>query len=414
MSSPPGAERFRGALLGLAVADALAARGRGAVAARLAAGRWTSTTQHALCVARALLEAHGVDPRVVAAHLKHWAESGDWRNAPPALRRVLVRLRRGGPWDACAVGGLRGAAAEAVAAAVPIGAGLWDSSEARHRAARGVLRLSRRRREPAEAACVAADAVAWAVAANGSGFPPYAEMARAVRGRWLRRRLRSLERARQGSDAPAMPGLTAPPGPHPARAVLAAIEISAAGARGFMESVGVALQWKEAGVDAAALAGALVGARQGERALPEALRRGLEQEAAIARLADSLARGAVGAAGVRMAFIPAVQSAALAMGARVWRLARIAAGGSLLALGVAGLFLPFLQGILFLVSGLAILGAEFRWARDLLRRLRWILKRRLRAWRARRRPRAAARLDNLAQADPKSARRPDASRGGRD
>jgi uncharacterized membrane protein YbaN (DUF454 family) len=38
--------------------------------------------------------------------------------------------------------------------------------------------------------------------------------------------------------------------------------------------------------------------------------------------------------------------------------------------GLAGLFLPFLQGILFLLIGLAILARESEWAHNLLHRLR--------------------------------------------
>lgn len=43
-------------------------------------------------------------------------------------------------------------------------------------------------------------------------------------------------------------------------------------------------------------------------------------------------------------------------------------GWTFIALGIAGLFLPVLQGILFLLIGLAILSAEYHWAR------RWITK----------------------------------------
>lgn len=45
-------------------------------------------------------------------------------------------------------------------------------------------------------------------------------------------------------------------------------------------------------------------------------------------------------------------------------------GWGFVALGVAGLLLPFLQGILFLLIGIAILATEYAWARWLLRRLR--------------------------------------------
>jgi uncharacterized protein len=43
-------------------------------------------------------------------------------------------------------------------------------------------------------------------------------------------------------------------------------------------------------------------------------------------------------------------------------------GWTFIVLGIAGLFLPVLQGILFLLVGLAILSTQYDWAR------RWILK----------------------------------------
>jgi uncharacterized membrane protein YbaN (DUF454 family) len=58
------------------------------------------------------------------------------------------------------------------------------------------------------------------------------------------------------------------------------------------------------------------------------------------------------------------------------RLAMQALGYFFLLLGAAGVILPFLHGLLFLFMGLAILSQEAEWAR------------RLRAWIARRFPRA--------------------------
>lgn len=60
----------------------------------------------------------------------------------------------------------------------------------------------------------------------------------------------------------------------------------------------------------------------------------------------------------------------------VWRWIRLITGWTLLVLGVAGLFLPFLQGILFIASGLALLSAEYHWARRILARFAELRKRR--------------------------------------
>jgi uncharacterized membrane protein YbaN (DUF454 family) len=51
-----------------------------------------------------------------------------------------------------------------------------------------------------------------------------------------------------------------------------------------------------------------------------------------------------------------------------WRLIRLTTGWLLIVVGVIGLFLPVLQGILFILSGLAVLSTESRWARILLER----------------------------------------------
>ncbi len=50
--------------------------------------------------------------------------------------------------------------------------------------------------------------------------------------------------------------------------------------------------------------------------------------------------------------------------------ARQVAGWGLILAGIAGLFLPFLQGILFLVMGLALLSRDSPWARRWLERIK--------------------------------------------
>lgn len=46
------------------------------------------------------------------------------------------------------------------------------------------------------------------------------------------------------------------------------------------------------------------------------------------------------------------------------------AGWGFILVGIAGLFLPVLQGVLFLLIGLAILSTEYAWAHHLLSKLR--------------------------------------------
>jgi uncharacterized protein len=58
------------------------------------------------------------------------------------------------------------------------------------------------------------------------------------------------------------------------------------------------------------------------------------------------------------------------MKARLKRLAIYWTGWGFILLGIAGLFLPILQGILFLLIGLALLSNTSPWAARLLVRLR--------------------------------------------
>ncbi|MBI1882877.1 MAG: PGPGW domain-containing protein [Chlamydiae bacterium] len=51
---------------------------------------------------------------------------------------------------------------------------------------------------------------------------------------------------------------------------------------------------------------------------------------------------------------------------RIRRFLKLFCGWSLLAIGIVGLFLPFLQGILMIVSGLALLATEYPWAKGWL------------------------------------------------
>ena len=59
---------------------------------------------------------------------------------------------------------------------------------------------------------------------------------------------------------------------------------------------------------------------------------------------------------------------------RRFRRAAVAIGGGLLVLlGILGSALPVLPGMVFLVAGLLLWSTEFRWAKQLLTRLRqWI------------------------------------------
>lgn len=58
-----------------------------------------------------------------------------------------------------------------------------------------------------------------------------------------------------------------------------------------------------------------------------------------------------------------------------WKTARLILGWGLIVLGIVGLFLPLLQGIVFIVAGLALLSRDSPWARRWLERAKGWLKR---------------------------------------
>lgn len=60
----------------------------------------------------------------------------------------------------------------------------------------------------------------------------------------------------------------------------------------------------------------------------------------------------------------------IGMNIHLKRIVVLLVGWGFILLGIVGLFLPILQGILFLLIGLAILSSEYVWAHHLLSKLR--------------------------------------------
>lgn len=100
-------DRFAGALLGLALGDALGAPFEGGVLERLlwrligmsrGKRRWTDDTQMSLDLAESLIAKSRVEPDDIA---QRFAQSYRWsRGYGPGAARVLAQIRRGEPWQA--------------------------------------------------------------------------------------------------------------------------------------------------------------------------------------------------------------------------------------------------------------------------------------------------------------------------
>ena len=99
-------ERFQGALLGVALGDALGAPHEGGVIggalwAVLGLGkgdllRWTDDTQMTLVLAEALVDREGLNPDYLA---RRWADKAEWtRGYGPGAAKLLRRIRGGEDW----------------------------------------------------------------------------------------------------------------------------------------------------------------------------------------------------------------------------------------------------------------------------------------------------------------------------
>ena len=275
--------RFQGALLGLAVGEALA---QPAVFGRpgsfapvrdllgggphdLPRGAWGDDTAMALCVARSLVESDGCDPGDQLARYRRWqrhgegSATGECAGIGAGTARALVDGR---PDGAVPDG------AESLARIVPIAMRWWADAGAMQAAVRATTAVTCH--EPATFDAAARCAAALLDALRGA---PPAGIVDAV------------------ADAGAGAGIAAGPPMVPTAAAAASpAVVLAAAAHAFAAGAG----WKDAVLRAVnlggpadalgALTGALAGAHYGVGAIPAAWRGALAQREEIEALADRL------------------------------------------------------------------------------------------------------------------------------
>lgn len=107
-------DRFRGALVGTAVGDALGAHFEGwplvpddeLAAAESAAGEWafTDDTHMTLVLARSLAEHGGLVPEALAREFAQAWEAEPWRGYGAGPPQIFRRILKGDPWDQPAAG----------------------------------------------------------------------------------------------------------------------------------------------------------------------------------------------------------------------------------------------------------------------------------------------------------------------
>lgn len=278
-------ERFHGALLGLAIGDAVAAAtqfgrpGRfapvgdmlGGGPFELPRGGWSDDTALALCLAESLLECEGFDARDQVARYRRWQKQGHLSatgqcvGITAATSRALARAQ----WRRQAFSGTHDPEAQ--------------DPEALSRVPAVVLYFFGRGADAAaEQAAQAARTTCQAAAVLEACRALAAALHRALRGR-AREAIRA---AIEVTEAPSAPGAVVPG--HNAPAALAAVADVFGRTRNFREAVLAAANLGGNSDVMAAVCGALAGAHYGAGAIPPAWRNGLLKAALIESFADRL------------------------------------------------------------------------------------------------------------------------------
>lgn len=312
-------DRFRAALLGLAIGDALGFPVRGVPPeglrrlpeladafsprprGRFPRGQTSDDTQLAVLAAESVADAGAVDGRRFAQRLSEAAAAGELVQPARAVSEAAARLWRGLPWMSAGEGiGVRDASAISRGLAV----GLFEPDPRRLARSAGALAVVTHKDPTCAAACAA---FARAVSATLSGEAPSPEllceaMAQSAAehdpalGEELRHLPRLLtwevERAtelirRVGVSAAALGdggGLPEHPWPVLLLGAYAALRLP----HDFREAMATVLRWGGEADAAAAVTGALLGAAQGEACLPPRLKRHVLGAERLVAAADAL------------------------------------------------------------------------------------------------------------------------------
>jgi len=297
--------RFRGALLGTAIGDALGAPFEGsplvhgdALAAWAHANeplRWTDDTHMTIGVAESLIARGGFDGTHMADRFVANYDAEPWRGYGAGPPIVFGGIRAGANWDqpAAALFGGQGSFGNGAAMRVaPVGLLGWRDMATAARTARDTARITHAHELAMDAAAIQACAVAWLVTAAPSphwltALSLMDELRTLARSGSLRRKLGDVERlATQGSSREAVGvlgnGIAAD------EAVPAALYAFVRHIASFADAVTAAVRLDGDTDTIAAMTGALAGAFHGVDAIPDRWRSRLEDEQRIDALAEEL------------------------------------------------------------------------------------------------------------------------------
>lgn len=179
MADAPPQARFRGALLGTAVGDALGAPFEGAATVRtrdlddVERGsdqlRWTDDTAMTLAVAESLAEHRGFDGPALARRFAEEHRREPWRGYGPGPPQIFTAVLAGAPWDEPGrklFGGSGSFGNGGAMRAAPAGLFAYDSLPAAARLARQQAAITHTHEHGLQGAALQASAVAWLVRAQ--------------------------------------------------------------------------------------------------------------------------------------------------------------------------------------------------------------------------------------------------------
>jgi len=299
-------DRFKGALLGLAVGDALGMPVEGMSASTIRArygevreflaaprralgpGQFTDDTQMTLALAESIVERGRVDPAHVAGRFMAWLDSGDVRGIGRSTLRSLLRLKAGVPWRESGEQGKWAAGNGAAMRIAPVGLLHCRRLERLRQDVHDVSIITHRNPE----AVAGALAVAYAVARLVTGAKPSPDflddVASFVGHNPVSERLRKArELLSQGTPAEKALASLGTSG-YVVETVASALYAFLSSPDDFEETVVTAVM---AGGDTdtvAAIAGAISGAHNGVAGIPSRWRERVEGASRLAHLAERI------------------------------------------------------------------------------------------------------------------------------
>ncbi len=306
--------RFEGALVGLAVGDALGMPAEGMFRddisrmfaggigflpdprRGLAPGQWTDDTKMMLCHLESILETGAPDGADVARRFLDWLRSGDLRGIGRTTAQALERLARGADWRDSGVGGRWAAGNGAAMRIAPVGLFFAFREGDIYDTVRDLSAITHDNEEAVAGAYVVAELVRrGGSGASAERFDEFLDGAiERVGGTLTAANLRKARGFAADGTAPreALPALGV--GGYVVESVAAAVYACLALGADF-DSMMRALLLAGGDTDTnAAMAGAIFGAWRGLQAVPETLRETVEDGARIRESAERLWRIAGG------------------------------------------------------------------------------------------------------------------------